>query len=337
MRMAWRSVLLVVGLLLLPSMLPAARAAGETAPGREPAKDNPFAAIIGLHAKVPSEARSARSLGREREGSGIVIDSSGLVVTIGYLMIEASEITLDVGGKRVPASFVAYDHDSGFGLVRAIVPLSVKPMALGSASALKPGDPLIAASQGGIDAAMPVKLVAKERYAASWEYMLEEALFTTPPHPLFGGAALMDRDAKLVGIGSLILQTIPGAPRQAGNLWVPVDRLKPLLGDLLALGRSSAPPRPWLGINAAESTGGIVVALVSPGGPAEAAGLRKGDVITAIGGTRVADLARFYRLLWGSGPAGSDIPLTVRQGSDTRQLTIHSVDRLSFLKLKPTL
>jgi serine protease Do len=332
MRMALRSVLLVaVSLLLLTALAPAATAAGE------PPKDNPFAAIVGLHAKVPSEARSARSLGRERDGSGIVIDSSGLVVTIGYLMIEASEITLDIGGRRVPASFVAYDHDSGFGLVRAVVPISVKPMALGSTSGLKPGDPLIAASQGGIDAAMPVKLAAKERYAASWEYMLDEALFTTPPHPLFGGAALMDREAKLVGIGSLILQTIPGAPRQPGNLWVPIDRLKPLLGDLLALGRSSAPPRPWLGINAAESTAGIVVALVSRDGPAEAAGLRKGDVITAIGGTRVADLARFYKLLWESGPAGSDIPLTVRQGSDTRQLTIHSVDRLSFLKLKPTL
>jgi serine protease Do len=305
------------------------------APSR--AADDPFAAIAGLHVKVPSEARSARSLGREREGSGIVIDSSGLVVTIGYLMIEASEITLDIGGRSVPASFVAYDHDSGFGLVRAIVPVAVKPMALGSSAALKAGDPLIAASRGGIDAALPVKLAAKERYAASWEYMLDEALFTTPPHPLFGGAALMDREAKLVGIGSLVLQTVPGAARQPGNLWVPIDRLKPLLGDLLALGRSSAPPRPWLGINAAESTGGIAVALVSPGGPAEAAGLRKGDVITAIRGKAVHDLAEFYRLLWGAGPAGSDIGLSVRQGGDTRELTIHSVDRLSFLKLKPTL
>jgi serine protease Do len=325
MRQPLRSAV-VIGALLLPAAAFPSRAA-----------EDPFAAIVGLHAKVPSEARSARSLGREREGSGIVIDSSGLVVTIGYLMIEASEVTLDVGGHSVPASFVAYDHDSGFGLVRAIVPIAVKPMALGSAAVLKAGDPLIAASQGGIDAALPVTLAAKERYAASWEYMLDEALFTTPPHPLFGGAALMDREAKLVGVGSLILQTIPGAAGQPGNLWVPIDRLKPLLGDLLALGRSSAPPRPWLGINAAESTGGILVALVSPGGPAEAAGLRKGDLITAIRGTRVRDLAEFYRLLWAAGPAGSDIALTVRQGADSRELTIHSVDRLSFLKLKPTL
>ena len=307
------------------------------APSPGAAAEDPFAAIVGLHAKVPSEARSARSLGREREGSGIIIDSSGLVVTIGYLMIEASEVTLDIGGRSVPASFVAYDHDSGFGLVRATVPVAVKPMALGSSGALKAGDPLIAASQGGIDAALPVKLAAKERYAASWEYMLDEALSTTPPQPLFGGASLMDREAKLVGVGSLILQTIPGAARQPGNLWVPIDRLKPLLGDLLALGRSSSPARPWLGINAAEASGGILVALVSPNGPAETAGLHKGDLITAIRGEKVQGLAEFYRLLWASGPAGSDIALTVRQGGDTRQVTIHSVDRLSFLKLKPTL
>ena len=326
MRVALPSVLLLAAsLLLVPVAAPA------------PAAEDPFAAIVGLHAKVPNDSRSARNLGREREGSGIVIDSSGLVVTIGYLMVEASEVTLDIGGKQVPASVVAYDHDSGFGLVRAIVPLSVKPMPLGSSAALKVGEPLIAASQGGVDAAMPVKLAAKERYAASWEYMLDEALFTTPPHPLFGGAALMDREAKLVGVGSLILETIPGAPRQPGNLWVPIDRLKPLLGDLLALGRSSAPPRPWLGINAAESNNGILVATVSSGGPAEAAGLHRGDVITAVRGTRVRDLPEFYKLLWGSGPAGTDIALTVRQGGDSKQLTVHSVDRLSFLKLKPTL
>lgn len=289
-------------------------------------------AVVGLKVTVPAQSRSASTLGTERTGSGVVIDASGLIVTIGYLILEASGIEVTVDGRTVPATTVGYDHNTGFGLVRSLVPLNVKPMALGSSRAVPERDTVIAAGAGGTEGAQPVMIVSKRKFAGYWEYMLDEAIFTSPPMANFGGAALIGSDGKLLGIGSLIVADALPDPRFPGNMFVPIDLLKPILADLLTMGRSSAPPRPWLGITSEATRGRVVVARVSAESPAQKAGIEKGDVIVAVGGKAVRDLSDFYNTLWGIGPAGAEITLTLMRAAAVREITVKSIDRLDFLK-----
>jgi S1-C subfamily serine protease len=308
-----------------------------SAPARADETNDALAAIVGIHAVIPSEARTASILGTERSGSGVVIDASGLVLTIGYLIVEASTVDLYVADHTVPATVVGYDQDSGLGVVRALAPIGVKPIRLGDSGKLAERQPLIAASLGGAQAAIPVMLVSKRRFAGYWEYMIDDGLFTAPPHPEFGGAALIDRQGALVGIGSLLVNDAGEDPQIPGNMFVPIDLLKPVLADLLASGRSATPPRPWLGVTSAEVGGHVLVTSVSPESPAAAAGLSRGDAILAVGGTAVASLIDFYTLLWAAGPAGSAIELTILSDGATRDVTIQSIDRRSYLKLDHSL
>ena len=231
--------------------------------------------MVRIKTVINPDARTTQNLGREREGSGIVIDDNGLILTIGYLMVEAhtAEVTTN-DGRTLPASIVGYDHETGFGLLQAIAPLKVKPMAFGKSSALARDDVVIVASFGGPARAAPARILAKREFAGSWEYLLDEAIFTSPPHPAWSGAALINREGKLVGIGSLIVADALGdGSGEAGNMFVPVDLLAPILGDLIADGRASRDPRPWIGVTTNEVYGRLVVSQVTPHGPAEKAGL----------------------------------------------------------------
>jgi S1-C subfamily serine protease len=292
-------------------------------------------AVVRLRSQVPAEARTAPYLGTEREGSGVLIDSSGLIVTIGYLVMEAMAVEVTpADGKPVPATVVGLDNESGFGLVRAQAPLAAKPIPLGRSAELAEKQPVLIASFGGRDGVQPALVVARRPFAGYWEYLLEDAIFTTPPHGNWGGAALIGADGRLLGVGSLAVHdALPGI---AGNMFVPIDRLKPALADLLALGRPGTPPRPWLGINAHPSDAGIVVMRVSPDGPAQKAGIGRGDVITAIAGEKVTDLETFWRKLWSLGAAGVDARLSVMQQGETRELIVKTVDRYKYLKLDTT-
>ncbi|MBI3517719.1 MAG: serine protease, partial [Proteobacteria bacterium] len=282
---------------------------------------------------VPAEARSAATLGRERKGNGVVIDSAGLIVTIGYLILEASSVEVVVdGGKPVPATTVGYDHETGFGLVRASQSLGVKPLPLGSSARMAARSAAIAAAAGGVDEAQPVLIVSKRRFAGYWEYMLDEAIFTSPPIAEFGGAALIDPEGRLIGIGSLFVGDALPEPRYPGNMFVPIDLLKPIMADLMALGRPSSPPRPWLGITTQEAHGRLFIAKVAPEGPAEKAGLRTGDIVLSIGDTPVESLAELYGAIWATGAAGVDVSVTVLRRADKERITVKSIDRLKFLK-----
>lgn len=291
-------------------------------------------AVVKVTASVPAEARTADTLGRVREGSGAVIDDNGLVLTIGYLILEANDVALTLNDEReVRARVVAYDHATGFGLVRAIGKLGVTPLALGNSAGMTRGKPALAASFGGARAALGVHVVARRPFAGSWEYLLEDAIFTVPPHPFFGGAALIDETGTLVAIGSLIVpDAAEPSVRSPGNMFVPVDRLKPILGDLLALGRSSAPAHPWLGLNAEEVLGRVFVTRVPPSGPAASAGIKEGDILLTVGGQSVDGLADYYRKLWSLGPAGVDVPLTLLRGSSPHAVSIKSIDRADWLR-----
>jgi len=289
-------------------------------------------------AEVPPDARTARSLGPERAGSGVVIDSSGLIVTIGYVILEAMHIQVTgASGNAVRADFVGYDHPTGFGLIRAKKSLGANTIELGSARNLEPGEQLLIASRGTSgEAAQGVYVVSRREFAGGWEYLLDNAIFTSPPHPEFGGAALVDSAGRLVGIGSLqVLNAVPD--RQVpGNMFVPIDLLKPILADLILKGRSTANARPWLGARTEGVAGRVFVSRVSKGGPAARAGVEPGDLIVGVDGKPVHGLAEFYRTVWALGAPGVIVPLNVLKGVKVEEVRVISGDRYDYLQLNPS-
>ena len=295
-------------------------------------------AVVRVNTHITPDGRTVQGLGREREGSGILIDGDGLILTIGYLMVEAyAAEVIDNNGRTVPANIVGYDHETGFGLLRTIEPLKLKPMPLGKSAEIKEGDPVLVASFGGPAMVAGAYVVAKREFAGSWEYLLDEALFTAPPHPAWSGAALINREGKLVGVGSLIVgDARSGGDKAPGNMFVPIDRLPPILGDLISAGRTPGPGRPWLGLNTEELRGRLFVSRVTPGGPAEKAGIQRGDVIVGVNGEHPKSLADFYRKVWAQGSAGADVVLDVLQESQVRRIDVKSINRLDHLKLKST-
>ena len=295
-------------------------------------------AVVGIHATVPAQARTAGSLGKERVGSGVLIDSNGLIVTIGYLILEAEQVEIMLpGGELVPVKVLAYDYETGFGLLRATADMNIRPMELGSSTGLTPGEKLLIASYGGSQTVRPAMFAGEREFAGYWEYLLEDALFTVPPYPRFGGAALITPSGKLIGIGSLAVgDAIDGEQTVPGNMFLPIDRLKSVLGDLLSDGRSSGPRKPWLGIYTEEVEGGLLVQRVADDGPAMAAGIKPGDIIVAAGGKPIVSMADFYRKVWAQGEPGDMISITIIKGTGVHKLAIHSADRYQWLRLKHT-
>jgi S1-C subfamily serine protease len=291
--------------------------------------------IVTVRSSIPEDAFTAATLGTQREGSGVVIREDGLVLTIGYLITEAEDVWVTSDdGLLVPAHALAYDQETGFGLVQALGQLDLPALNFGDAAEARLGDPVMLAD--GIGRAIEANIVAKQEFAGYWEYLLDEAIFIAPAHPSWGGAALIGPDGKLLGIGSLRLQMSWDGEDADINMVVPINLLPPILDDLLTRGQVSKPPRPWLGVFSAESDGDVVVMSVAEGGPAAEAGLRQGDVISDIRDEEVDGLADFYRKLWTSGPAGVEIPMRVVRAGRETWLRVKSADRRSFLK-KPQL
>jgi S1-C subfamily serine protease len=295
-----------------------------------------FAAIVKVTVRAIPGARSSASLGSEREGTGVVIGDNGLILTIGYLVVEAEDVSVvDSKGRTLSARVVGYDHATGFGLLRTIAPLDVAPVALGDSAKVSQRDPVMIASSGN-DTISFAYVVSKRAFSGSWEYALDEALYTSPPMMSWSGAGLFDREGRLLGVGSLIVREAnDDEPRVPGNLFVPIDLLKPILQDLVSSGRRQGPARPWLGVAADEVSGRLVVARVSPDGPADRAGLASGDIILAVAGESVRTQAEFYRKVWARGGAGARIPLKVLQGVDVKDVPVASIDRTEYFK-RPT-
>ena len=283
-------------------------------------------AIVEVRITVPENARTAERFGTNRVASGVVIDTTGHILTIGFQTIEAETIKI-VGKdqKTVNATVVAYERNTGFGLLRATSPLQVTPMPLGNSMDVKEGDPVLAASYGYEGAVQGVRVVARKEFAGPWEYLLENAIFTAPPIDRFSGAALINRDGHLVGIGYLFSQlTIAELGVMPTNMFVPIDLLKPILSDLKLSGSSKLPPRPWLGVRTQELYGRLIVERVTSGSPSEKAGINKGDIILAVNKQDVHGMADFYRKVWALGKGGVDVPLQILQGIQIRDIVVHS-------------
>jgi serine protease Do len=300
------------------------------------AQDKPeetLSAVVGISAKIQANARSAASLGAQRRGTGVLV-REGYVLTIGYLVIEAEAIQVTgADGRTVPATLAGYDHSSGFALLKVIGALSAKPLPLGDSAALAERAPAMVVSAAARDSPSLVYVVSRRPFSGNWEYLLDSAIFTYPPVMEWSGAPLIGAGGDLLGIGSLIVPDAGGPGTQSpGNMFVPVELLKPILEDLIAKGRRNAPARPWLGVNADEVRGRLFVGRVSPDGPAERAGLKSGDIVLAVGSEEVKTLADFYKRIWERGPAGAEVPLKVLQGAQVRDVTVRSIDRVEYFR-----
>ena len=297
-------------------------------------------AVVELRADVPAQAFTANTLGTSRSGSGIVLDDRGTVLTIGYLITEAQTVFLTTrSGQVAQAVPLAYDQASGFGLLKALGPLNAPAVRRGQSRLSKSGDTVYLLSHGGQAHALKARLADKRPFAGYWEYLVEEAIFTTPAHPEWSGAGLFDADGALIGIASLLLQqTADGESddkSDQGNMIVPIDILEPILDSLVATGHSGMPARPWLGLYAAESGDGLVVAGLAEKGPAMKAGLAQGDLILDVAGNRVHSLLTFLRAVWALGAAGVEVPLSVGREGELLKLRIRSADRNSMM-YRPT-
>ena len=314
----------------------AAEAASEApAPGTRAELTVDSLSVVKVRAKAVANARTMRSLGNHREGTGVVIDSEGLVLTIGYLIVEAESVELSTAdGRAFPATVIGYDNATGFGLLKALRPLPIRPVQFGQSATIAEREMVLIV---GFDGVAPAYVVSRRPFIGYWEYLLDDAIYTAPATVNWSGAALLNREGKLLGIGSLVVGDSMGTRSQVpGNLFVPIDLLKPLLGDLIANGKPAGRARPWIGINSQEVQGNVIVTRVSPEGPAEEANIRTGDVIVGVNGQNIQGQADFYLKLWKSGAAGVDIPLDVLRSGKVEKITVKSIDRDAYYRPKTT-
>ncbi len=293
-----------------------------------------LAAVVGVRAIVPQDAFTAETLGTERAGNGVFVRENGVVLTIGYLITEAETIWLTLAdGRTVPGHALAYDQETGFGLVQAQARIDHPVLPLGNSQDAQLGERVIVAGAGGREHSVAARIVAKQEFAGYWEYVLDEAIFTAPSHPHWGGTAVIGSNGELIGLGSLQLEHAreQGKPMPL-NMIVPIDLLKPILNDLLTRGRPDKPPRPWLGLYATELEDKVVIVGLASGGPAEQADLHTGDLILDVAGTQVEDLASLFRAIWALGNAGVEVPLTIYRDGETLKVQVKSSDRARFLK-----
>lgn len=295
--------------------------------------DVALASVVSVRALTPSDAFTAETLGDDRLGNGVLIPG-GLVLTIGYLIVEAQTIWLSFSdGSAVQGHTLGYDQQTGFALVQPLARVKLPELQLGKSTKADIDDRVVIGSPGGRERSIAAHIVARQEFAGYWEYVLEDAIFTAPAHPHWGGAPLINTQGKLIGIGSLQLQA---ADNEGGdlplNMSVPVDLLKPILDDLKKLGRADRPVRPWLGLYSADIEGEVVVLGLARGGPAELAGVDPGDIIVSVAGVEVLNLSDFYRKVWQQGNSGVEVPLTVAREQGPVNLVIKSGDRNALLK-----
>lgn len=302
-------------------------------------EDNDFdvksiiASVVSITAMIPEDAMTADVLGTERSGNGVLI-GDGLILTIGYLVTEAESVWITLSnGATIQGHVLGYDQETGYGLIQALARLEQPGLKLGDSDLARIGERVMVCGHGGADQTVAANIVAKQEFAGYWEYVLDEAIFTAPAHPHWGGTAVVNRAGELIGVGSLQVQHAEVDGENVDlNMVVPINLIKPILNDLKTIGRPSHPARPWVGVYAADVGDNIVVAGIASGGPADDTDLSIGDIIVSVGEEEITDLAQFFRCIWALGPAGVEVPIQVHREGTTIDVTLQSVDRRSLLK-----
>jgi S1-C subfamily serine protease len=296
--------------------------------------DETLSSVVAIKTIIPADAFTAQTLGTERMGNGVLIRADGVILTIGYLITEAETVWISLGGGRViPGHVLGYDQESGFGLVQALARVDLPPLPIGDSDEAEAGDDVVVGGAGGRQQSLAARIIARQEFAGYWEYVLDDAIFTAPSHPNWGGTALIDEDGKLLGIGSLQIQQESRNTRgEDANMVVPINLLAPILDDLLTIGRPNRPARPWLGLYASEIGKSIAVLGVATRGPAQKADVRAGDVLLGVAGSSVTSLAGLFRRIWSLGQAGVDVPLLLNREGKTFEVHVRSGDRRTFLK-----
>ena len=293
-----------------------------------------YESIVSVSSIVPPEARTAASLGVEREGNGVAIDEKH-ILTIGYIVIESETIEIGLSdGQKLPAKLVGYDPTSGFGVIKSVVPLKMAPLQLGNSDNINSEQDLLILPSPNRGAGSIVRSVSRRPFTGWWEYFVDSPIYTTPPNGLWAGAPILNGNGEILGIGSLFVsEAVPGIP-SPGNMSVPINLLKPILGDLISSGRRKNKIQPFLGISSDDSNDQIIVTRVNKGGPAFQAGIKPQDIIVTINGSQISDLKSFYEKVWESGEAGVTIELSVLRSGSLMNFKIKTVDRLDYF-LKP--
>ncbi|MFK7965259.1 MAG: S1C family serine protease [Burkholderiaceae bacterium] len=332
--LAFRQLLMagVFCLALATLMVQVAQATSQGLAGLSSDPDRLLQSVVKVNSTVVPDGRTVAYLGDTRTGSGVILDEQ-TVLTIGYLILEADEVELtSASGRKFPASVLAYDHATGFGLVRSALPLDGQPMTFGESNSIDESEYLLSLDPHD-KKATEVVVVSTRPFSGSWEYLLERALFTFPPIPNWSGAALTNKRGELVGIGSLMVDDAAQAsPKVAGNMFVPTDLIKPILADLRERGKRAVAPQPWLGLSTEMLGDELVAVRVSEDGPAALAGLAPGDKILAVADKPVQNQRDFYRQLWQVGDAGVQVKLTVSRDGFNRDFSVKSDDRMRYLK-----
>lgn len=293
-----------------------------------------LSAMVGVRSIIPQDAFTAATLGTERTGNGVLIRPDGLVLTVGYLINEAETVWLSLSnGNAVQGHVIVYDHITGLGLVQALAREEFPVLAMGTSAAAQVGDDVVIGGAGGLQNSLAARIVSRQEFAGYWEYLIEDAIFAAPSHENWGGTALINEAGQLIGVGSLQLEHgVEDGPSEHINMFIPIDLLPPVFDDLVNLGRRTTPPRPWLGVYAAEMGGRVVVAGFAGRGPAAKSELKTGDILLQIGGREAKSLSEFFHSLWGLGQAGVDVPLLVHRDGRTFDLKIRSADRATMMK-----
>jgi S1-C subfamily serine protease len=296
--------------------------------------DEILKAVVKVRAEIPDSALTASTLGTEREGNGILIDADGYILTIGYLILESRSVeVIGPDDKAISAKYIGYDYDTGFGLIKVDKALDAEPLKLGASLEIKQGDPALVAGHTGSEGVVGVRVIQRGEFVGYWEYLLENAIYTTPPYQNYAGAALIGPDGSLLGIGSILTRIpVPGFGAIPANMFVPIDLLKPILNDLKTAGRSRGPQKPWLGVFTEESHGRVFVTRLTAGGPGEKSKLQAGDIILKVNQQPVTGQADFLRKVWALGNAGVKVPISILREAEIKDITLNSIDRYQLLK-----
>jgi serine protease Do len=294
-----------------------------------------YQSVVKIDSIVPADARTANSLGTIRGGNGIVIDDKH-ILTIGYIVVEAETITITLpNGGVVPAELAGYDHTTGFGILKTILPSKLTPLQIGNSDKLNKEDLLYVLPYLTEGAPSAVKMVSRRSFTGWWEYFLDKPIYTHPMNTSFAGSALINEFGELLGIGSLYVSdaAAEGVP-MPGNLFVPINDLKPILNDLIVHGKRTADVKPYMGLTSNDDTGKVMVTRVNDDGPAAKAGFKENDIILRVNKINIQDTEKFYKIVWSQGGPGTLLDFEIERNNQIISLKLTTMDRNDFF-VKP--